>query len=210
MIYVLVMKTVGNYNTKQGGGEKCWIIPCFLYLLLPLATMQGPASETDNFRFSRLAFSWSPSWGAEQTLFRPCSPEAEPWERNEWALLRQRRSRLSQRFCGTEATIQVNTCDINEIWFKWLGWMTNLTPSLSFGWCADTARTWCWLCLWIGTWDLTCAPATRVLLRKWCDVFCAVSLRPTFTLSLAEESRSHRICFGGEKKTKTAHSMSMM
>lgn len=72
--------------------------PCFLYLLLPLSTRQGSVSDTESFLFSRLAFSWSPSWGAEQTLFRPSSPQQELCIRSEWARLRPWRSRLSQRF----------------------------------------------------------------------------------------------------------------
>lgn len=71
--------------------------PCFLYLLFPVSTTEGSVSETDNFLFSRLPFSRSPSWGAEQTLFRPSSPQLEPCIRSEWALLRPWRSKLSQR-----------------------------------------------------------------------------------------------------------------
>lgn len=59
---------------------------------------QGSVSDTDNFLFSRLPFSRSPSWGAEQTLFSPSSPQLEPCIRTEWARLRPWHSRLSQRF----------------------------------------------------------------------------------------------------------------
>lgn len=83
-------------KNRYNGWIGCW--PCFLGLLLPLFTTQGSVSETDNFLFSRLAFSWSPSWGAEQTLFSPSSLHMEPCTRSEWARLRPGLSRLSHRF----------------------------------------------------------------------------------------------------------------
>lgn len=76
------------------------------------------------------------------------------------------------------------------------------TSWLSRWWCAEAARTWCWCCLWTGLCGWAWASATRVLLRKWGDVFCVVSLRPTLTFSSAGESRSHRIC---EKKQSVCH-----
>lgn len=165
--------------------------PCFLCLLLTLSTTEVSVSDTDNFLFSRLPFSWSPSWGAEQTLFSPSSPQLELWICSEWALLRLWRSRLSQRLwikkhiqehvggraCDKKSSSQ-SDCSIrlgNTSWF--FGWM-----------CAKVARTWC--CFWAElSWS-----AMKALLRKWDDELWAVSLRPSLTFSSSGKSRLHRIC----------------
>lgn len=93
--------TVNSWRLETGNRLETLNInalwPCFWYLLLALSTTEGSVSETDSFLFSRLPFSWSPSWGAELTLFMPSSPTLEPWIRSDWALLRPWRSRLSQR-----------------------------------------------------------------------------------------------------------------
>lgn len=165
--------------------------PCFLCLLLTLSTTEGSVSDTDNFLLSRLPFSWSPSWGAEQTLFSPSSPQPEPWIRSECALLRLWRSRLSQRLWikkQRQAHVGGGACDKKSspqsdcsIWLGNTSW-----PS---GWmCAEVARTWC--CLWAGLgWS-----AIKALLRKWGDELWAVSLRPSLTFSSSGKSRLHRIC----------------
>lgn len=158
---------------------------------------QGSVSDTDNFLFSRLPFSRSPSWGAEQTLFSPSSPQLEPCIRTEWARLRPWHSRLSQRFwIMREKNKMMMIVPYKHVARKALnGPLDMIIQCASTSWLsrwlwAEAARTCFWsrLCGW--TW----ASATWVLLRKWGEVLCAVSLRPTLTFSPAGESRSHRIC----------------
>lgn len=92
----------GEKTTKYGATV---LLPCFLCLPFPLSMKQGSISDTDSFLFSRLPFSWSPSWGAEQTLFSPSSAQMEPCSRSEWARLSPWRSRLSQCFWKINETI---------------------------------------------------------------------------------------------------------
>lgn len=165
--------------------------PCFLYLLLPLSTRQGSVSDTESFLFSRLAFSWSPNCGAEQTLFRPSSPQAEPCMRREWARLRPGRSRLSQRFVG-ERGQKVKTGSRKHESRKVMNFRQWFGTSWFSGWpCAEAARLWCCLLTGLRVWT----SSDRWLLPlRWGDVLYDVCLRPTLTFSPAGESRSHRIC----------------
>lgn len=82
----------------------------------------------------------------------------------------------------------------NNRMFQWRSVIIqHVSTSWASTWCAEAARTWCCCCcLWLGLW--VWASVTRCLLRRWGNVFCVVSLRPTLTFSSAGERRSHKIC----------------